>query len=95
MVAAPCVRSTRLPGVVLHLPERGLAASFGWMNDARAPIVGVCHACRFRRVITSRRGSTFLLCRRSDFDPAFAKYPHLPVLQCEGFEPSPDEDSDP
>jgi hypothetical protein len=65
------------------------------MTTPRVPTVGLCRTCRFRRVVASRRGSTFLLCRRSDFDPAFAKYPHLPVLQCEGFEPSTDEDSDP
>jgi len=37
--------------------------------------------------VTSARGSTFLLCGRSDHDPRFAKYPRLPVLACAGHEP--------
>jgi hypothetical protein len=42
---------------------------------------GLCPAC------TSGRGSTFLLCRQSETDPEFAKYPRLPVLDCGGFHP--------
>jgi hypothetical protein len=29
----------------------------------------------------------FLLCRRSETDPDYAKYPRLPVLVCPGHEP--------
>jgi hypothetical protein len=47
---------------------------------------GLCGACRHRRVVTSARGSRFLLCERSKTDPAFPKYPRLPVLRCAGFE---------
>jgi len=36
--------------------------------------------------ITSARGSTFYLCRRSFTDPRFARYPPIPVLVCSGFE---------
>ena len=46
---------------------------------------GLCATCRHARVITSDRGSTFLLCQLSLTDPRFAKYPRLPVLQCEGY----------
>ncbi len=28
----------------------------------------------------------FLLCRRSITDPAFPRYPRLPVVECAGFE---------
>jgi 3-isopropylmalate/(R)-2-methylmalate dehydratase large subunit len=37
--------------------------------------------------ITSARGSTFYLCRMSFADPAFPRYPPLPVVTCGGFVP--------
>jgi hypothetical protein len=36
-------------------------------------------------VITSARGSTFTLCKLSFVDTRFAKYPVLPVRQCDGY----------
>lgn len=48
--------------------------------------VGLCESCAWHRWITSGRGSRFLFCDRSRVDPAFAKYPPLPVLACPGFE---------
>jgi len=50
---------------------------------------GLCADCRHSRQISSRRGSVFWLCRKSDDDPRFPKYPVLPVLACAGFEPEP------
>jgi hypothetical protein len=47
---------------------------------------GLCESCRFTRQIESDRGSIFYLCERSATDPAFPKYPRLPVLQCPGYE---------
>ncbi|HEX9886596.1 MAG TPA: hypothetical protein VGA70_08915 [Longimicrobiales bacterium] len=47
---------------------------------------GLCPGCRHVRRITNRRGSTFLLCRRSETDPDYPRYPPLPVLRCRGFE---------
>jgi hypothetical protein len=35
----------------------------------------------------SARGSTFYLCKLALTDPRFSKYPTLPVLACEGYEP--------
>ena len=59
-----------------------------------APMVGLCATCRHARRIVSDRGSRFWLCRRSETDPAFPRYPALPVLACTGFErivePPPD-----
>ncbi|MEO8437461.1 MAG: hypothetical protein ABI562_03315 [Chloroflexota bacterium] len=49
---------------------------------------GLCGACRHSQVIETRRGSVFRLCRRSLTDPAFPRYPQLPVLRCAGFEPA-------
>lgn len=50
------------------------------------PSPGLCAACRWARVVGSARGSAFLRCGRSDLDPAFRRYPPLPVLRCAGFE---------
>ena len=47
---------------------------------------GLCAACRHRRRIESGKGSKFLLCRRSETDPHYPRYPRLPVLECAGYE---------
>jgi hypothetical protein len=49
---------------------------------------GLCNSCVWQRVVTSGRGSTFSMCRRSAEDPRFRRYPPLPVLSCGGFEPA-------
>jgi hypothetical protein len=56
---------------------------------------GLCADCvHARRVYPERRqgeaarASAFYLCELSATDPAFPKYPCLPVLRCEGYEPS-------
>lgn len=56
------------------------------MTDS-AP-VGLCLTCRWMHSVTNRRGSTFYRCGRADSDPAFPRYPPLPVLQCAGYEPA-------
>jgi hypothetical protein len=38
------------------------------------------------RLITSGRGSQFLLCRKSQDDPRFAKYPPQPIVRCSGYQ---------
>jgi hypothetical protein len=53
----------------------------------RSPAIGLCQGCRHSRVVTSGRGSTFRLCERSRTDPRYPRYPPLPVLRCDGFEP--------
>jgi hypothetical protein len=50
--------------------------------------VGLCADCVQARRIESRRGSVFYLCELSATNPAFTKYPRLPVIQCDGFEKS-------
>lgn len=47
---------------------------------------GLCSTCRHCRAVQSARGSTFCLCERSRSEPAFPKYPPLPVLHCLGYE---------
>ena len=49
--------------------------------------IGLCATCRHVETIVSARGSTFYLCRLSLTDVRFPKYPTLPVLTCEGYEP--------
>lgn len=59
---------------------------------------GLCGVCSHARVIETRKGSVFYLCGLSGVDPAFPRYPRLPVLRCRGFDPrggaTPEEDRD-
>lgn len=55
--------------------------------DGQRSGIGLCPDCLHSRPVTSTRGATFSLCERSTADPSFAKYPHLPVLRCLGYEP--------
>jgi hypothetical protein len=48
---------------------------------------GLCATCLHARPIESSKGSQFLLCQLSQSDPAFPKYPRLPVLTCPGYSP--------
>jgi hypothetical protein len=47
---------------------------------------GLCDTCAFQRKVPNTRGSTFSLCNRSREDPAYPRYPRLPVLECPGYE---------
>ncbi len=47
---------------------------------------GLCASCAHQRLISNTRGSVFSLCERSRTDPAFPRYPRLPVLECAGYE---------
>jgi hypothetical protein len=49
--------------------------------------VGLCVRCVNVHVIENRRGSHFYRCRLADVDPAFRRYPPLPVISCPGFTP--------
>lgn len=46
---------------------------------------GLCDACVHQREVGNTRGSTFSLCGLARTDPAFPKYPRMPVLRCAGF----------
>jgi hypothetical protein len=48
---------------------------------------GLCAACMHRKEIRSDRGTVFIMCLRGLTDPAYPKYPRLPVLHCPGYEP--------
>ena len=55
--------------------------------------VGLCLDCMYSQRIESARGSVFYRCTLSDSDPAFPKYPRLPVLHCTGHKSSHGEES--
>ncbi len=48
---------------------------------------GLCASCTYARVIVSRKGSRFHLCERSREEPAYPRYPRLPMLRCNGYDP--------
>jgi hypothetical protein len=48
---------------------------------------GLCGSCANARIIENRRGSRFYMCALSRVDPAFPKYPPLPVVKCSGYRP--------
>jgi GNAT superfamily N-acetyltransferase len=56
---------------------------------------GLCGACRHAREIVSGRGSRFVLCGRSRTDASYPRYPILPRLTCDGFDPLIAAPSDP
>ncbi len=47
---------------------------------------GLCDTCAHQQLVRNTRGSTFSLCRRSREDPAYGRYPRIPVLSCPGYE---------
>jgi predicted hotdog family 3-hydroxylacyl-ACP dehydratase len=63
------------------------------LPTAEAFNLGMCAACIHVRRMQSDRGSVFFLCQLALTDRRFRKYPRLPVLQCDGYEESPDERS--
>lgn len=65
------------------------------MASVYAPPPGLCESCRNVKVVETRTGSRFFLCRLSEVDPRFPKYPRIPVLRCAGYAPvaSGDEDA--
>jgi len=50
------------------------------------PRIGLCGSCLHRREVRNTRGSVFSLCQRSREDPAYPRYPRLPVMRCDGYE---------
>src|SRR5579862_6816785 len=46
---------------------------------------GLCATCAYMTRVHSDRGSLFYRCERSVTDPAYPKYPRLPVMECAGW----------
>jgi hypothetical protein len=50
------------------------------------PPAGLCDSCRHQKLIRTGRGSEFSMCERSKTEPAYDKYPRVPVRACPGYE---------
>lgn len=48
--------------------------------------LGQCLDCRHRKALRSKSGEDLVLCARASAEPAFPKYPRLPMSGCGGFE---------
>ncbi len=51
---------------------------------------GLCATCRHAALLTART-SAFLRCGLAERDPAFSRYPRLPVVVCAGYEQVPED----
>lgn len=80
-----------------ELSEKSAAGSGGWRRrpgaadrrELRAGLPaagGLCPDCGHLLVLRSAR-SRFVRCGLADSDPAYSRYPALPVLACPGYEP--------
>jgi hypothetical protein len=60
--------------------------------DTRAcpPNAGLCATCVHTRLVGAPGRSVFVQCGRAKTEPAFARYPRLPVVSCPGFEAESD-----
>ncbi len=81
-------------------PRVSASGPVAWRpQPAMSVEAGLCGTCAMCRRIVTARGSTFFYCTRADSDPAYAKYPRLPVLHCAGYlnssPPTPDSKSFP
>lgn len=56
-------------------------------GGSAAPPAGLCDSCRHQQLVPNTRGSVFSLCLRSRTDPAYPRYPRVPVAACPGHEP--------
>ena len=48
-------------------------------------IRSLCETCSWKKDVVSANGSRYLLCRLSQSDRRFPKYPSQPVIGCEGY----------
>ncbi|MBI1347589.1 hypothetical protein GC163_15015 [bacterium] len=48
--------------------------------------MSLCETCRHCRVITTPKGSRFLMCQLAQRDSRYPKYPPQPVRHCTGYE---------
>ncbi|MEK7824169.1 MAG: CoA-binding protein [Candidatus Eisenbacteria bacterium] len=94
VVSDEAARIARAAGLIVVMDrctmiehERLVGLPFPAAVPAPAPpdAVGLCRDCRHAREVPAAR-ATYWLCRRSAGDPAFPRYPALPVRGCRGFQ---------
>jgi len=54
-------------------------------------ITSLCQVCSHCQEVISGRGSVFYLCRQSQTDSRYPKYPPQPVVRCVAFATKPAE----
>jgi hypothetical protein len=64
-----------------------VTARYDW-HVIDTPLAGLCARCAWRRDVVTAT-SWFVLCTRALDDPAFSKYPRLPVIHCSGYTAAP------
>ena len=47
---------------------------------------GLCATCAFGRLFRSGKDATYVTCDLSRTDPAYPRFPSIPVIRCRGFE---------
>jgi len=57
-------------------------------KDSNTDRAGLCATCVHMQQVVSSKASTFYLCRKSETDDRFPRYPALPVRRCAGYEPA-------
>jgi hypothetical protein len=75
--------SMALPSGLRCYAQRVAMQDAAQQERARA---GLCADCVHARRIESDRGAVFYLCELSAMDPAYRKYPALPVIRCAGYQ---------
>lgn len=48
----------------------------------------LCETCSHKKEVVTGKGSRFLLCRKSETDRRFQKYPPQPIHRCIAYEES-------
>src|SRR5438034_6358291 len=81
----------KLHGVTLlvgrvEAPRAGAIPNPIYPGTVVSMTASLCETCAFMREVDTPKGSRFLLCRLSQTDPAFPKYPPQPVVRCLGFQ---------
>jgi hypothetical protein len=85
------MRSFYRKGVIGFREALSLAAAVGDdVSMGMAP--SLCPGCLHVRLVPGGK-STFLLCRLSQTDPSFPRYPRQPVMTCRGYEAGPEQDT--
>ena len=71
-----------------------MTAGAGRPGEGLPARVGLCAACRHVRRVPTDKGELFLRCALSTHDPAYARYPRLPVVSCLGYSVADDADAE-